>query len=401
MLVLQLAVRNIWRQRRRNTLVMFAIVVSIGGVFVMNALARGMERDFLEGSVTNLRGHIKLLAPNFRYDPNLKHVISADTNWDAIADIAAIEGSVVRLRTPAVIMSERETRGIELIGIDPQNVSHSFIGELSYAGEPLEHSNDTAIVIGKQLANELQTTVGRRLVVIFNGPDEQAIERGYRVQGVFDAPNRLHEEIYVLTGLAALQEIAGVQAVSEMSIYLHNVSQTALVKSELVSAYPNLEVYTWAELDLFTGEMYGFIGFTVYILIVVFMCTLIFGLINALVTAVLERAREFGMLRAVGMKSRSVVLQVVIECLIIMMVSLIVGLGIGLLLVLWLSDGIDLTAFAEGVEAFGMQARMTPHLIADDFVILTIASILLGLVASYFPARRIIKTSILQSLRDG
>lgn len=400
-LVLQLAVRNIWRQRKRNTLVMFAIVVSIGGVFVMNSLGRGMERDFLQGSVENLRGHVKVLAPNYQSDPSLKFLIPQDLDLGGLAEHPEVEATVARLRTPAVVMSERETRGVELVGIDPSNVSHSFIADLEYEGNALANSEDQSIVIGKELADELKTSIGRRLVVIFNGPDEEVIETGFRVKGIFNAPNNQLEKLYVITGIVALQALADVQSVSEVSIYVSNDDHTSNVKTAIASTYPNLEAYTWADLDLFTGEMYSFVGFTVYILIVVFMCTLIFGLINALVTAVLERAREFGMLRAVGMKGRLVVLQVVIECLIIMLVSLVVGLGVGLLLVLWLSDGIDLTSFAEGTAAFGMSPRMTPHLIVDDFVILTIASLLLGLIASYFPARRIIKTTILESLRDG
>ena len=107
------------------------------------------------------------------------------------------------------------------------------------------------------------------------------------------------------------------------------------------------------------------------------------------------------MLRVVGMKSRLVVMQVVIECVIIMFLALVIGLVVGLLFVWWIGDGIDLTAFAAGVEAFGMSARMVPHIVVEDFVILGVASVILGLIASYFPARRVIKTSILQSLRDG
>lgn len=399
-LVIQLALRNIWRQRRRNGLVLFAIVVSIGGVFVMNSLARGMEQDFLRFSIENLRGHVKILAPNQLDEPGLRYSIPAETDWSSLAR-PEIEAWTPRLRSPAVIMSERETRGVEVVGIDPSRESHSFVKNLVVEGQAIVDPTDQHLVIGKSLAEELKTGLGRRLVVLMNGPDDNAIETGFRVLGIFESTTRRYEEAYVLTGLSSLQSLTGVDGYSEVSVHFTDLQQISQVQPSLASQLPNLDVLTWEALDPFTSEMYRFIGFTVYILIVVFLGTLVFGLINALVTAVLVRIKEFGMLRVVGMKSRLVVLQVVIECVIIMLLALVIGLVTGLLVVWWIGDGIDLTAFAAGVEAFGMGARMVPHVVVEDFVILGVASVILGLIASYFPARRVIKASILQSLRDG
>ena len=399
-LVFQLALRNIWRQRRRNGLVLFAIVVSVGGVFVMNSLARGMEQDFLRFSIENFRGHIKILAPNQLDEPGLRYSIPQATNWAAL-NRPDIETWTPRLRSPAVIMSERETRGVEIVGIDPTRESHSFIHDLVVEGEGILDPNDQHLLIGRDLAEELKTGLGRRLVVLMNGPDDTAIETGFRILGIFDSETTRYEEAYVLTGLSSLQTISGVDGFTGVSVYLKDLAYVDEVQSSLASQLPDLDVATWAQLDPFTSEMHRFIGFTVYILIVVFLGTLVFGLINALVTAVLVRIKEFGMLRVVGMKSRLVVSQVVIECVIIMLLALNDWARRRASFRLVDRDGIDLTPFAAGVEAFGMGARMVPHLVVDDFVILGIASVILGLIASYFPARRVIKASILQSLRDG
>ncbi|MCY4096271.1 MAG: FtsX-like permease family protein [Gammaproteobacteria bacterium] len=399
-LVLQLALRNIWRQRRRNGLVLFAIVVSVGGVFVMNSLARGMERDFLRFSIENLRGHIKILAPNQLDEPGLRYSIPIDTNLSVLTR-PEIESWTPRLRSPAVIMSERETRGVEIVGIDPTHESHSFIEDLVVDGEAITDTEDQHLLIGRSLADELKTGLGRRLVVLMTGPDDNAIETGFRVLGIFESTTSRYEDAYALTGLSALQTITGVAGFTDVSVYLDDLDATSNVQTTLKGQLPNLNVVTWEQLDPFTSEMHRYVGFMVYILIVVFLGTLVFGLINALVTAVLVRIKEFGMLRVVGMKSRLVVMQVVIECVIIMLLALTIGLAAGLLFVWWIGDGIDLSAFEAGVEAFGMGARMVPHLVVDDFVILGVASVVLGLIASYFPARRVIKASILQSLRDG
>ena len=379
-------------------MVLLATVLTIAGVFVMNALARGMEHDFLATSVDNLRGHIKVIAPMQRDEPGLQHLIPAEPVISSLEDdrISAISP---RIRLPVVIQSERETRGVELVGIDPDRELHSFVADLEISGQPLESLHDGFLIVGRKLANDLKTKVGRRVVVIMTGPDENSIEVGYRIQGIFDAEMDAQESGFAFTGLFALQDLVGTTDLTEVSIYLEDQPDLSAVQAELKTKLSDQEVLSWLEIDPFIGEMYQFIGFTIYILVVVFMFTLVFGLINALVTAVLERVREFGLLRAVGMHANMVVMQVVLECVILMVLGLIIGLGIGMLLYLWLADGIDLSAFAAGTESFGMSARMTPRLHTGDLFILVIASVLLGLIASYFPSRRIIKTSILDSIR--
>ena len=398
-LIVLLALRNIWRQRRRSTLVLSAIVLSIAGVFIMNALARGMEHDFLDSSVGNLLGHLKIIVPGHRDEPGLKHRIPETFAFDVL-ETPEIAAWTPRMRLPIVIQSERETRGVELVGIDPSLERHSFVKDLEVEGQPLESTDDAFLLLGRELAEELKTSLDRRVVGILTGTDETALEVGFRVRGIFDAPNSGQERAFAFIGLGALQSIVDSRDLTEISVYLVNNEFLTNSKNHLESRLPELSVLTWVEMDPFIGELYGFIGFTIYILIAVFMCTLVFGLINALVTAVLERSREFGLLRAVGMRSNLVVLQVVIECVVLMILGLFVGVVVGLLLYVWLEDGIDLSAYAAGTEAFGMSNLMVPRLHLGDFMVLCIASLLLGLFASYFPARRIIRTTILDSIRN-
>ena len=67
-------------------------------------------------------------------------------------------------------------------------------------------------------------------------------------------------------------------------------------------------------------------------------------------------------------------------------------------MVLGLGDGIDLSAFSESVEAFGMSTLLTPVLTLEDLLLFGGLSILVGLFASYFPARRALKISPLMAM---
>ncbi len=71
----------------------------------------------------------------------------------------------------------------------------------------------------------------------------------------------------------------------------------------------------------------------------------------------------------------------------------------GFLLVLWLSDGIDLTEWAAGVELFGMRSVLVPRLLLADVVLVAAMSIAFGLIASLYPAWRAVQIGPLDALR--
>ena len=68
-LLLQLSLRNVLRHKRRNGMLLSAILVAVAAVVVSSALVRGFQRDMLEAAVANLTGHVKILAPGYLDDP--------------------------------------------------------------------------------------------------------------------------------------------------------------------------------------------------------------------------------------------------------------------------------------------------------------------------------------------
>ena len=165
------------------------------------------------------------------------------------------------------------------------------------------------------------------------------------------------------------------------------------------ATFEGLEVKTWQELQPQAATMFEFADMAIFIWFSVMMVALAFGLVNTLVTAVMERVKELGMLRAIGMRARTVVAQVVIESLLIVSVGLGFGLAFGIGYIKLLEDGIDLTQWGEGMEAFGMSAVMLPHLLVSDLVLVSLMSLIFGLVASIYPAWRAVKVQPLEAMR--
>lgn len=400
-LLLQLGWRNLFRHKRRNFMLLLAICVAVAGVIVMNSLIRGFQFDMQEAAVANLTGHVKILAPGYLDDPKIEKSFQLAEDWQPAVGGLEIEGWAPRIRIPAVIMSERETRGIQLVGIDPAMETISFLDRVALDGEMLGTPEDSRVVIGAELARQLETRVGRRLVIITQGMDGRNREAGFRIAGTFDADGTGLEKQFVFTGVSALQQMLDATVVTEVSIKVAREIDEPKVQQSLAATFSGLQVLNWQELEPMAAAMFVYADSAIFIWFLVMMGALIFGLMNTLITAVMERIKEFGMLRAVGMRPGAVVVQVVVESALIMAVGIAAGTLVGWLLVLWLADGgIDLSQYAAGVELAGMRSVLMPRLLPADLLLVSSLSMVFGVLAALYPARRAVKIKPLEALRQ-
>ncbi|TNF86345.1 MAG: ABC transporter permease [Gammaproteobacteria bacterium] len=399
-LLAALSLRNLFRHKRRNLMLLMAIVVAVAGVVVTNGLIRGMQFDMREAAVANLTGHIKVLAPGYLDDPNIEKSFELAPDWRPDVPEVVLEGWAARIRIPAVIMSERETRGVQFVGVDPAQENISFLGDVEIVGEGLADGEDGRVLIGVELARQLETEVGRRLVLITQGLDGRNREAGFRIAGLYDAEGTALEKQFVFTGVNALQNMVEAPVVTEVSIKLVDELREGEVKNSLSGFFSSLDVMNWQELEPQAAAMFIYVDSAILIWFLVIMGALIFGLVNTLITAVMERIKEFGMLRAVGMKSSAVIMQVVLESTIIMLAGVAIGVVVGWLLATqWLGDGIDLSQWAQGVEMAGMRSVLTPYILVEDIVLVTVLSLFFGVLAALYPAWRAVKIKPLEALR--
>jgi ABC-type lipoprotein release transport system permease subunit len=398
-LILQLSVRNLTRHKRRNLMLFAAIAVAVGGVTSMNTLIRGFQEDMLDSAVSNLTGHIKIHAPGYRDDPSIQRSFELAQDFQPDVPEDELLGWAPRIRVPAVIMSERETRGVQLVGVDPSAEAISFLSTVAIDGENLTDPDDGRVLIGRELARQLETKVGRRLVIISQGADGLNRERGFRISGTFDAEGTSLEKVFVFTGLTGLQKMLDSTAVTEVSIRLQQEPQRVSVKDTLIDFFVGLEVRDWQELEPQAAAMFIFADGAIFIWFALMMSALTFGLVNTLIAAVMERVKEFGMLRAIGMRKSIIIAQVVVESAVIMTIGIAVGLLLGYLIFLAFADGIDLSSFAKGVEMAGMRSKLVPVMRVDDLILVASLSLILGVLASLYPAWRAVKVTPLDALR--
>ena len=136
------------------------------------------------------------------------------------------------------------------------------------------------------------------------------------------------------------------------------------------------------------------------VMIVIFMLALIFGIINTMLMAVLERMRELGMLMAIGMNKMKVFLMVCIETLMISVIGAPVGIFLGFLTIKYLNHrGISLARWSSALEEFGLSDLVRPVLDTSNYLLVALAVVITGLLASIYPSLKAIRLRPVEALR--
>jgi len=131
----------------------------------------------------------------------------------------------------------------------------------------------------------------------------------------------------------------------------------------------------------------------------IILAALVFGIINTMLMAVLERMRELGMLMAIGMTKTRVFFMVIIETIYLSLVGAPLGLLVGYLTIsYYTTTGVDLTEYSEGLEAFGYSSILYPYVDNNAYMIVTLGVMLMAVVASLYPARKAIKLNPVEAL---
>jgi ABC-type lipoprotein release transport system permease subunit len=390
--LLMLAWRNLWRNHRRTIIMLSAISVGVWAMIFMTALTQGMVNEMIKDGISSLPGHVQVHHPDYQDDPNINNLIpTPDSELSEKFTATGIEQWATRIKVPAVISSERESRGVTLLGIDPAR--ERDIGFVDYAevdGRFLEGADDKGIVIGEKLADTLDTEVGKRIVIMSQDPDNDIADRGFRVVGLFGAKTESLEETYVFAGKETIQTLLRVgDHVTEAVVVGDDYRDVEPVFAATQALFDNgVVVSRWTDLNSYLGTMMRVMDGFVLIWVIVIFLALSFGLVNTLVMAVFERVREIGLMLALGMKPSSILGQIVIESMMLLIIGLAIGNVLAFASIEPLKSGIDLSIVAKGMEMMGASSVLYPQLRSEDIILANTVVLILGFLASLSPAWR-------------
>jgi len=389
----QLAWRNIWRNKRRTAIILTAVVIGVWSMILLGSLMRGIAVGMIKNGISTLTGHIQIHHQGYRNDPAIENSIADPRVVEDVLRKALPPDAQwsPRVRVSAVASNARHSFGVTLVGIDPvAEAKISFIGEAISQGRYLKPDEKNGILVGERLLEKFDTRLGRKLVLMSQGTNREIASRAFRIVGTFRAEMESTEKQYVFVTRRASQKMLKLKdGISEISILLAGKPDNPGVYKALKTALPSgqFEIHTWRELLPFQMAYLKILDGFMWIWYLVVFVAMGFGIVNTTLMAVFERMREFGLLKALGMKPWWILREVLTESFLLLITGMAIGNVLGFLCIYGLSvGGIDLSALAAGAEFAGMTRIIYPAIELKDILLSNMIVLFLGILVSAYPA---------------
>ncbi len=389
----QIGWRNIWRNPRRTLVILSAVIIGVWSMIFLSAFMRGITDQMVRNGISTLTGHIQIHHKGYRDDPSIENSMTEPGVLETVFNNTLPSDAIwtARVRVSAIASNARHSSGVTLLGADPAREGKvSFIGGAITAGRFLKPNDPHGIVVGQAFLDKFETKLGRKLILMSQDTGQEIASRAFRIVGIFRAEMEATEKHFVFVSLPAAQQMLKLEkGISEVSILLNSHQEADGVAAALRDALPadEYQVQTWQEaMPMVTAILRMYDGFIFLWFFVVFIA-MGFGIVNTTLMAVYERIREFGLLKALGMKPWWIVRQVLTESFYLLVLGMFVGTGLGALSILALSGtGIDLSSVAAGAEFAGMSRMIYPVVQVKDVVTANLVVFILGIIVSLYPA---------------
>ena len=390
---LQLAWRNIWRNKRRTAIILTAVVIGVWSMILLGSLMRGIAVGMIKNGISTLTGHIQIHHKGYRDDPAIENSISDPRVVEDVLRKVLPQDALwsPRVRVNAVASNARHSSGVTLVGIDPASEARiSFIGTAISQGRYLKPDEKNGILVGEALLEKFDTRPGRKLVLMSQDTHREIASRAFRIVGTFRAEMEATEKQYVFVNRTASQKMLKLEdGLSEIAILLPGKPDNPDVTDALKTALPSekFEVHTWRELLPFQMAYLKILDGFMWIWYLVVFVAMGFGIVNTTLMAVYERMREFGLLKALGMKPWWILREVLTESFLLLITGMAIGNALGFVCIYALSgSGIDLSALAAGAEYAGMTRVIYPAIALRDILMSNFIVLFLGILVSAYPA---------------
>jgi len=390
----KLAWRNMWRNWRRTTIALGAIVLGLILLLLFDSILNGSDQAIFGNAVRFYGGNLQVHAPGYRDKASRLPMLPLD-DPEAVVQVARalpdVQAVAQRINTAGIIINRGTSVPIAITAIQPDvEAPISLQAESVSQGRFLRPDDGDAIYIGKALADRLGVTVGDNVTLLGRSKNETMRQHNFTVVGIYDVHTPEAEKGTVFIPLADAQTLYNLRdQVTEVPIFLKQIGSEAAVMTALQNQLPDYEIDSWQTLrgDL-TDTLKTKMAFTSFIGIVVIIIASI-GILNLMLMAVFERTREMGVLAALGMKGRQVMSLFLLEGSLIGVVGAVIGCGLSLLFIALIGTvGIDLSKMTTGMGEIAvlMSGKLYPVVTAAGLISRGILVVIIAALASLYPA---------------
>ena len=412
LLISKIGWRSIWRNKRRTLISLFSIIIGTGIPIFFVCIAWGFYAGLIDDVARLMSGHITYEHVEYRNSPSndlwVEDIQKIDQTLNNNSEILTTK-QIVNLQ--GVAHTAKGSVGISLMGIEPEKeITISFLPETVIEGNYLSKEDGRWVVVGDQLAENLNISVGKKFVFTTSDIKGELVEELFRVKGVFKTGSKEIDGHFVQSDIEIARKIAGLGSddVSQLGIIVKNPdTHESLIKDLQKSLAKNNGVFlSWQKImpDVATTirmDRTAISSFMIMLVVIV-----LFTMFSTILMSTLERKREFASLLAIGTQQKELKIQIFIETIFFGLIACPLGTLLGIGIAKWV-EGYDMMNIVGGkagdmsVGGFGMDTIITPLFSAPLILQISIFFFLAVQLLSILPIYLISRISITDELRSA
>jgi len=399
------AFRNIWRNRRRSMATILAIICGYAAISLFAGYIADTYRALKIQAVSGERlGHLSIFKEGMLNEGKLRPLeyLFTEREMTVVEDkVSNYEG--VRLVTPSLPIS-----GI----FNTDDASTIFIGDgvvaedLTVLREPLDEDfggkvyaeNDFGIAIASDMSRMLKIDEGGLPVLITSTFTGQANALDAEIVNVFDTGNAGTNDKMILVPFTYAQSLMDTRGAQRFVVLLDDIEKTEIAQAEitqmLIDAGIDVEIKTWRDLSSFYNQVAGLFNMIFTFIFCIVFIVIVMSIVNTMSMSVVERTREIGTLRALGLKQVRIVYLFFLEGSILAGLAVVVGAMISMLVAL----GIDLANIEYTPPNSSSSVPLVIALNVKQMFITFVLATVLAAFAAAWPSLKVSRKSIHLSL---
>ena len=329
-MILKLAWKNIWRNRRRTLITISAITFAVFFAVMMRSMQQGMEEQMVKSIVQNNMGYLQIHSKGFWNEQTLDNGFYLE---DELLELVMALDEVIKvdkkLETGTLSSTGNISRGTFVMSYDQtQAIPEKITNNITEGSFPESGKNE--ILMGEELADYLNATVGDTIVFLGQGYQGSTAAGLYTLSGTIDMHMPELNRVIAYMTMDNMQDfISAPGLLTALLIDIKHPNKVNEVKQQIQAIIgEDYEVMTWQEMNpeldqlLATSAAKGWImNFILYMIIT-------FVMFGTILMATQERRYELGVLLAIGMKKRKSMVMVVIENVITNMIGVAAGIAL-------------------------------------------------------------------------
>lgn len=396
-----LALRNVFRNKRRTTIIFLSISAAMSAMIVFGGFINYTFEGLRESTIRTQLGHFQIAQRGYfeqGASQSRELLISSPQQLEAkLEGMPHISTISRRLTGSGLITIGKTTLSAKLIGVMPERDEEFSNYEIVVEGRQIEKDHDDECVIGSQLAKGLMAKVGDTATILSSSFDDAINAVDCMIVGIVRTPAKEYDKVYVKMNLVLLQRLLDTEKIEYLVLLLDDTKNLPEVAIKLDTMIGNgYEYKEWTQLAEFYQGVVNLYTSIFKLSFIVLSVIVILSITNTMSMSVFERFREIGTLRALGQTRFSIIRLFISEGIIIGILGGIIGIvaGAGFAAIINLSGGIVIPAPP------GMSSGYTARINIDSTVIFYsfMMSVITATVSSLYPAIIAAKKNIVEAL---